>query len=217
MLEGTHDREKGQAFATGDSGVAHVMCDTSGLCLFVNRGHLSQGSTAENGLEAQCKMVTLIKLQVGKVAGLVFFFPFGLSHLLFNYWAPCVVNHINGLFSDLVIQSLNHIDPLFYPFPEVFINLLCCAWDSKSYKIAWTSKTEKFQFLMIFSAKLRLILNSIFFYCITIVLRKNRKEDQTCVTVSWFKVELNFKICYVCEDTRTCMTQGSGIAAPVSI
>ena len=50
-----------------------------------------------------------------------FFFPFGLSHLLSNCWAPCVVNRTTGLFSDLVIQLLNHTDPSFYPFPEVFI------------------------------------------------------------------------------------------------
>lgn len=43
-----------------------------------------EGSTAETGLEAWCKMVTLIMLQVGKVAGLFFCFPFGLTHLLFN-------------------------------------------------------------------------------------------------------------------------------------
>lgn len=53
-----------------------------------------------------------------------FLFLFGLRQLLSNYWAPCALNHATGLFSELVIQSLNHTDPPFYPLSDVFINLL---------------------------------------------------------------------------------------------
>lgn len=53
-----------------------------------------------------------------------FLFLFGFRHLLSNYWAPCVPNHTSGLCSELVIQSLSHTDPPFYPLSDVFINLL---------------------------------------------------------------------------------------------
>lgn len=110
------------------------------LYLFVNRAHPFPGqhsrdwpgSLALNGLSDKA---------AGGWGSCIFpCFPFDLSHLLSNYWAPCVVNHATGLFSDLVIQFLNHTDPPFYPSPDVFINMLHRAWESSSYKITWTSK-----------------------------------------------------------------------------
>lgn len=80
-------------------------------------------------------------IYTGGWGGCTFFlFLFGLRHLLSNYWLPCALNHATGLFSELVIHSLNHPDPPFSSSFWCIYKLATWAWDSKNYSVNWTSK-----------------------------------------------------------------------------